>query len=110
VTKKARVHMFRRKAGTDGCGGEGRENADERTDRLLLRAASGHAAAPPSSLMNWRRFRSSMGSSPEPAVPAYSRVRMHRKRPQVLGLDLNRSGSGSQADGVQVMPIASAFP
>ena len=31
-----------------------------------------------------------MGSSPEPAVPAYSRLRMHRKRPQVLGVDLNR--------------------
>jgi hypothetical protein len=34
------------------------------------RAASGHAAAPPSSVMNWRRLKSSMGSSPEPAVPA----------------------------------------
>src|SRR5262249_28518647 len=45
------------------------------------RAASGHAAAaPPSSVMNSRRLRSSMGSSPEPAVPAYRRLRMHRKR------------------------------
>src|SRR6516165_9397358 len=43
--------------------------------------------------MNWRRLRSSMGSSQEPAVPAYSRLRMHRKRPQVLGVDLNRSES-----------------
>jgi hypothetical protein len=31
---------------------------------------------------------SSMGSSPEPAVPAYRRVRMPRKCPQVLGVDL----------------------
>src|SRR5262249_33998852 len=56
------------------------------------RAASGHAvAAPPSSVMNWRRLMASMGSSPEPAVPAYSRLRMHRKLPQVLGAALNRS-------------------
>src|SRR5262249_268337 len=30
---------------------------------------------------------------PEPAVPAYRRLRMHRKHPQVLGADLNRSES-----------------
>src|SRR6516165_10741285 len=49
-------------------------------------AASGHvAAAPPRSVMNWRRLMSSMGSSPEPAVPAYRRLRMPRKHPQVLG-------------------------
>src|SRR5262249_10274860 len=61
------------------------------------RAASGHAAAvPPRSVMNWRRLRSSMGSSPEPAVPAYSRLRMHWKLPQVLGAALNRSESGRQ--------------
>jgi hypothetical protein len=46
-------------------------------------------AAPPSSVMNWRRLRSGMGSSPEPAVPAYSSLRMPRKRLQVLGGDLN---------------------
>jgi hypothetical protein len=57
-------------------------------------AVSGHAAAAPSSVMNWRRLGSSMGSSPEPAVPAYSRLRMPRKRPQVLGLDLNHPESG----------------
>ena len=45
------------------------------------RAASGHAAALPSRVMNWRRLGSRMGSSPEPAVPAYSRLRMPRKRP-----------------------------
>src|SRR5262249_33120337 len=44
------------------------------------RAASGQTAAPPSSVMIWRRLISSMGSSPEPAVPAYSRLRMYRKR------------------------------
>src|SRR5262245_40329068 len=58
------------------------------------RATSGQAAAaPPSSVMNWRRFTSSMGSSPEPAVPAYRRLRMYRKRPLVLEADLNRSES-----------------
>ena len=31
------------------------------------------------------------GSLPEPAVPAYRRLRMPRKRPQVLGSVLNRS-------------------
>src|SRR5215467_10087440 len=57
-------------------------------------AASGHAAAAPaSSVKNWRRLGSSMGSSPEPAVPAYRRLRMPRKHPQVLGVDLNRSES-----------------
>jgi len=57
-------------------------------------AASGHAtAAPPRSVMHWRRLMSSMGSPPEPAVPAYRRLRMPRKRPQVLGVDLNRSES-----------------
>ena len=66
--------------------------------RRCARAASGHAAAaPPSSVMNWRRLRSSMGSSPEPAVPAYRRLRMPRKRPQVLGADLNRFESSGVA-------------
>jgi hypothetical protein len=47
--------------------------------------------------MNSRRLRSSMGSSPEPAVPAYySMLRMPGSTPQVLGADLNRSES-SQA-------------
>jgi hypothetical protein len=32
--------------------------------RLLRRAASGHAApAPPSSVMNWRRLKSTIGSA-----------------------------------------------
>src|SRR5262249_13358788 len=31
---------------------------------LLRPAATGHAAAPPSSVMNWRRLGSSMGSPP----------------------------------------------
>jgi hypothetical protein len=64
------------------------------TFRIAL--SGGHIAAPPSSVMNSRRLTSSMGSSPEPAMPAYSRLRMPRKRPQVLGADLNRSES-SQA-------------
>src|SRR4029453_17187561 len=60
-------------------------------------AASGHAAAPPSSAMNSRRLRSSMGSSPEPAVPAYRRLTMPRKHPHVLGVDLNCSESRRRA-------------
>jgi hypothetical protein len=44
------------------------------------RTPNGHAAAPPSSLMNWRRLRSNMGSSLEPAFAAYRRVRMSWKR------------------------------
>src|SRR5438067_13716290 len=56
------------------------------------RAASGHAAAAPaSSVIKWRRRRSSMGALPEPAGPAYPRLRVPRKRLQVLGVDLNRS-------------------
>jgi hypothetical protein len=43
--------------------------------------------------MNSRRLRSSMGSSPEPALGAYSRLRIPRKRPQVLGVGLNPSES-----------------
>jgi len=67
--------------------------------RLLCRPAKGHAAAaPPRSVMNWRRLRSGMGSSPEPAVLAYGRLRMPRKLPQVLGVDLNRSESRGRAD------------
>jgi hypothetical protein len=61
------------------------------SEKRLL--AIGHAAAPPMSVINWRRLRSSMHSSPEPAVPAYSRLRVLRKLPQVLGADLNRSES-----------------
>src|SRR5262249_53340300 len=58
------------------------------------RAASGPAAAaPPSSVRNWRRLRSSMGFSRKAAVPAYRRLRMPQKHPQVLGPDLNRSES-----------------
>ena len=59
-------------------------------------AASGHtAAAPPSSVMNCRRLTSSMGSPPEPAGPAYRRLRLPRKQRQVPGVDLNCSESGA---------------
>jgi hypothetical protein len=57
------------------------------------------SGTPPRSVMNWRRLRSSMGSPPEPAVPAYRRLRMPRKRPEVLGVDLNRSESIGVARG-----------
>ncbi len=43
-----------------------------------------------------------MGSSPEATVPAYRRLRMPRKRPQVLGADLNRSESRRRAMGFGV--------
>jgi hypothetical protein len=67
------------------------------------------AAAPPSSVMNWRRLRSSMGSPSEPAVPAYSSPRMPRKRPQVLGVDLNRSESTPWDSGVQSVLVKERF-
>src|SRR6516225_6024629 len=74
------------------------------------RAPSGQAAAVPlRSVMNWRRLMSSMGSSPEPAVPAYRRLRMPWKHPQVLGLDLNRSeraGTRSGCAAAAATPIA----
>src|SRR5262245_38963802 len=57
-------------------------------------AATGHAAAaPPNSLMDWRLVTWSMGSPPEPAVPAYRTLRLPWKHRQVLGLDLNCSES-----------------
>ena len=43
-----------------------------------------------------------MGSSPEATVPAYRRLRMPRKRPQVLGADLNRSEWRRRAMGFGV--------
>src|SRR5215467_415921 len=79
----------------------------ELTERTAMRArrpapctTSGHAVtAPPSSVINWRRLRSGMGSSPEPAVPAYSKLRVPRKQPQVLGVDLNCSESRDRVPG-----------
>jgi hypothetical protein len=51
-----------------------------------------------------------MGSSPEPAVPAYRRLTMPRKRPRVLGVDLNRSESGGQpACRTRLSPPPPAF-
>jgi hypothetical protein len=57
-------------------------------------AASGHAAEQRDELAS---ARSSMGSPPEPALPAYRRLRMLRKRPQVFGAALNRSESSRGA-------------
>jgi hypothetical protein len=45
-----------------------------------------------------------MGSSPEPAVPVYRRLRMPWKRQQVLGADLNRSESRRRAASPSMMP------
>jgi hypothetical protein len=68
-------------------------------------AESGQAAAPPSSDMNWRRLWSSMGSSPEPAVPPYRSPRMPRKRPAGPWGKLNSSESGWD-QSVPSSPIA----
>ena len=61
-----------------------------------------------------------MGSSPEPAVPAYRRLRVPRKHPQVLGVDLNRSepartplvhlGAGVGDNLVDSSPVAMTVP
>jgi hypothetical protein len=42
--------------------------------------------------------------TPEPAVPAYRKVRMDRKRQQVLGAALNRSESSRWRDPAKRMP------
>src|SRR5262245_11490648 len=60
---------------------------------------------PPSRAMNSRRVVSSMGSPPEPAVPAYRRLRMPWKRPQVLGADLNRSESRGVMRSLDFSPL-----
>src|SRR5262245_37420192 len=58
------------------------------------RAATGHAAAaPPSSVINWRLVAWTMGSPPEPVEPAYPPFRLPWKDRQVLGLSLNCSES-----------------
>jgi hypothetical protein len=67
------------------------------------RAASGHAAAPPSSVMNARRFMLNMGTSSPvgwSALPAtgrrrslYRTLNLPQNGRQVLGADLNRSES-----------------
>src|SRR5262245_32145215 len=54
--------------------------------RLCRMPVEGHAATSIS-------YCASSNSLPEPAVPAYRRLRMPRKHPQVLGVDLNRSES-----------------
>src|SRR5205823_13492640 len=58
-----------------------------------------HRGRSPSSVRNWRRLTSSMGPSAEPAMPAYRRLRMPWKHPQVLGLDLNRSERAGARSG-----------
>jgi len=52
-----------------------------------------------------------MGSSPEPAVPAYRRLRMPRKHPQLLGADLNKplSGLKSQPHGLRANERLTVF-
>jgi putative ABC transport system substrate-binding protein len=57
----------------------------ERAIEAIARVPNGSLVLPPDA--------TTIGSSPEPAVPAYSRLRMPWKRPQVLGVDLNCSES-----------------
>ena len=45
-----------------------------------------------------------LGSPPGTAVPAYRRLRMPRKHPQVLGVDLNRSELRRRAACPSMMP------
>jgi hypothetical protein len=51
-----------------------------------------------------------MGSLPEPAVPAYRTLRMHRKHPQVLGVDLNRSERAGGAERLRPRPMSCLSP
>jgi hypothetical protein len=59
-----------------------------------------------------------MGFSPEPAVPAHSRDRMLRKRPWVIGVDLNRCElrplhcgiSGRPMSGMGSLEVSKCFP
>jgi hypothetical protein len=53
-------------------------------------------APPPRRVMNWRRLRSSMGSPPGTRCASLPQAQIRRKRPQVLGVDLNRSESSRQ--------------
>jgi hypothetical protein len=61
------------------------------------RAASGHpTAAPPSSVMNWRRFMFDMGLS-HPVQPVSRTLSLARRDRLVLGADLKRSESSPAA-------------
>jgi hypothetical protein len=57
------------------------------------RAASGHAAAPPMSVMNWRRLMSNMAFPPRGRRSLYRTLSMPQYGRQVFGADLNRSES-----------------
>ena len=50
-----------------------------------------------------------MGSSPEPAGPAYRRLRMFRKRPQVLGAAL-RAPSAARLAFIMVPTMGRTVP
>ena len=54
--------------------------------------------------LRWRTQRSKVPSHSEPAVPAYSSLRMPWKHPQVLGLDLNRSERAGYAERLRPRP------
>jgi hypothetical protein len=57
------------------------------------RAASGHAAAPPTSVMKSRRFMPDIGVPPASALPVFRTLNLLQNGRQVLGPDLNRSES-----------------
>ena len=74
------------------------EKSDHR-QRLLRRAASGQAAAaPPSSVMNLRRFMSSLGdflpiAADWPVCPVFRRFSLPQGGRQILGAELKCSES-----------------
>src|SRR5262249_27809877 len=91
-TKPASLRPWRnaRSASANGSADWALRNPTTGITSCCARAASGHAAAPPSSVMNSRRLRARMGS-PHPVQPASRTPRLARRDWLVLGATLNRS-------------------
>ena len=70
-------------------------------------AASGHAAAPPSRVMNSRRLTSSIGLAPALALQVYRTLKLPHRGRQVLGADLNHSESRRGSGGSRSCAAAS---
>src|SRR2546429_9524948 len=62
-------------------------------------APSGHAAEPPSSVMNWRRLMPDIGLPPASALPVYRTLNLPQRGRKVLGPDLKCSEAGLGAAG-----------
>ena len=93
-------HKGRRFAGRLACIDE----ADYRHRRLLrARAVSGQAAAPPSSVMNWRRLMPRIGLPPAwRRRSVYRTLNLPQRGRQVLGVDLNCS----ESTAVPIPPVS----